>query len=503
MASFHSSHRDDRKRGRDETDDSRDSRKKDEDSSQPKKGIGFKALRRERQRIMQDHFGYTDDNNPFGDSSLAEPFIWKKKNAYLKAAGKLTLPTPMLLVEQAQRKVSEIESVKKRREDRELEEKLLLEQREQLEREREQENYEEWAQKEEQFHMEQALKKTQIRLDQGRERPVDLLVKSLKMLNGEVFSDTSLLESPPPDLIAGMSKTELADFLADVRVHYQVEGANNDEKIFWKSLVLLIGDAQNKLGQAPLSGRPGGRDAESGVAYSVVNDIHKLLGSKSRDQLDVLESQVDRKLSRRDESIDPAYWEAIQDKIPFYKARAEVMGVHVKSQCIARELRAKKEEAARAKLEAERPEKDDEDNGDEKQLDAEDADAGSYSPVLEPYGDDDPEPLVRGPCSPLLISYEDFAKLISGGGSQQLSLQLLDPVEERERRYELKAQLVECVVARRKEQQATSKADLGPGGSWASDDAVGVKVGGDDPEFRGLPGLSEDDPNMASVRSTT
>lgn len=42
----------------------------------------------ERKKLLSEHFGYSNDNNPFGDRLLAEPFVWKKKNLLLQAAGK-------------------------------------------------------------------------------------------------------------------------------------------------------------------------------------------------------------------------------------------------------------------------------------------------------------------------------------------------------------------------------------------------------------------------------
>ena len=38
------------------------------------------SLRKNVKLLIKNLYGYTDENNPFGDPNLTKPFIWEKKN---------------------------------------------------------------------------------------------------------------------------------------------------------------------------------------------------------------------------------------------------------------------------------------------------------------------------------------------------------------------------------------------------------------------------------------
>lgn len=141
--------------------------------------------------MLSDRFGYTNENNPFGDANLSQPFIWKKKTELLQAAG-VKAKQPERCLQQTERKLvsthahieyelvlscaascrinqDEIDRVRKRRKQREEEEKLLEAQQAQLAREREQEHFGEWQVREEAFHRDITRQRTNIRLKQGEE----------------------------------------------------------------------------------------------------------------------------------------------------------------------------------------------------------------------------------------------------------------------------------------------------------------------------------------------
>lgn len=61
--------------------------------------------------------GYTDDNNPFGDSNLLQPFVWGKKKEKEKFSDKREENSEIARL----KLITEIESVRKRRIDRENE----------------------------------------------------------------------------------------------------------------------------------------------------------------------------------------------------------------------------------------------------------------------------------------------------------------------------------------------------------------------------------------------
>lgn len=104
----------------------------------------------------------------------------------------------------------EIKSVKKRREEREAEEQLMQAQREELQREKEREHFQDYFEKEEVFHRQMHMKKTEIRAEQNREQPIDFIVKGLRMLNGERFEKVSVLPVPPHEVFDCFNKERKA-----------------------------------------------------------------------------------------------------------------------------------------------------------------------------------------------------------------------------------------------------------------------------------------------------
>lgn len=48
----------------------------------------YKRKLAKRTKHQKDVFGYTDDNNPFGDSSLSKNFVWSKKIDHELETGK-------------------------------------------------------------------------------------------------------------------------------------------------------------------------------------------------------------------------------------------------------------------------------------------------------------------------------------------------------------------------------------------------------------------------------
>lgn len=326
-----------------------------------------KKLGKLRNAMIAEKFGYSNECNPFNDANLSAPFVWKRKQKFLEAAGRAPKKLePAVFLEQTERKISEIESVKKRREAREEEERLLEEQQAILARERELENYAEWEAREETFHREMASRRTDIRLKQRRERPADLMVKALRLLDGEEFEDLSLLHCYPHQLFSELGDDGLRMLLDDIRIHYDIalaaadpasagiedNWAQNLERMscvtdgsvtgpsrealaghldFWKAM-LLLGAEASAGGVSAAPPQTGARDIHTGIAVTVLNDLDFLMSSKTKEELDVLEAQVRKKRQdiRNDASseADLTYWDTVMDKLPYYKAVAETRGVH-------------------------------------------------------------------------------------------------------------------------------------------------------------------------------
>ena len=107
--------------------------------------------------MVADEVGYSNVENPFGDSNLAEIFVWMKKRERDVARG---VDPDELTAEARERKrtdlFAEVAKVKRRREEREHERRLYEEEKQRLAREREHEQNRDWEKKEDEFHIEQA-----------------------------------------------------------------------------------------------------------------------------------------------------------------------------------------------------------------------------------------------------------------------------------------------------------------------------------------------------------
>ncbi|XP_026192088.1 cactin [Cyclospora cayetanensis] len=432
----------------------------------PGRTVTVKELRAERKKLLSEHFGYSNDNNPFGDRLLAEPFVWKKKNLLLQAAGKKHATTVNALLTTSVSKVQEIKSVKKRREEREAEEALMQAQREELQREKEKEHFQDYFEKEEVFHRLMHIKKTEIRAEQNREQPIDFIVKGLRILNGERFEKVTLLPVPPHEIFDCFNKEPMTthmieEMLADVKLHIGVDttAVDKDYQDFWQALLVLTKDAleraekKNKViealkkdssadaaaqAAALLANNSSAgdiRDADSGIAVGVASDITAILSGKSPEELDALKEHIKQKLET-EEDVDTAYWEAILQKIPLFRARAICLMYHQRIMEKASELDYQlKCERAAAEAEILKARAEEGDVTDDLLATEEEARQqlrkqqiqeqarqmarvvekeinpgadGSYSPELEPYEDETDIPEPRGPYSPILYPFDEF-----------------------------------------------------------------------------------------------
>jgi hypothetical protein len=77
--------------------------------------------------------------------------------------------------------LEEIEKLRQRRKQRELQSEEMDRIKREESRMKELENFDEWAKKEEDFHLQQQRQRSAIRLVQGRDKPIDVLAKNMLM----------------------------------------------------------------------------------------------------------------------------------------------------------------------------------------------------------------------------------------------------------------------------------------------------------------------------------
>ncbi|KAF3928471.1 hypothetical protein ABW20_dc0106258 [Dactylellina cionopaga] len=187
----------------------------------------------------------------------------------------------------------------------------------------EEEQMREWVSQEDIFVLKQAKKKAEIRVKEGRAKPIDFLAVNLRVIDNDrnplddEIDDADLDIVDPEGVFEGLSDTELQNLEKDIEVYLQLE-TSRDNREYWNTMKVICQDRQRKSKAAAPEGR---------AVSSVSTDIDKLLSSKGLDELETLEKQITRKL-RSNEPIDVDYWEQLLRSLLVWKAKARLKKVY-------------------------------------------------------------------------------------------------------------------------------------------------------------------------------
>ncbi|GJD03233.1 hypothetical protein ColKHC_12058 [Colletotrichum higginsianum] len=176
---------------------------------------------------------------------------------------------------------------------------------------------------EDKFVLKQAKKKADIRVREGRAKPIDLLAFNLRFIDSDrdVFDDDDAdlhINVPSPeDVLQGLGESQLQELDADMTSYHTLE-QNDRNRDYWRALQTICADRRQKL-------KPQGPDAR--VVSTVSEDVDKILRPKTYEQLDTLESQIKAKL-RSNDDIDVDYWEQLLRSLLVWKAKAKLKKVY-------------------------------------------------------------------------------------------------------------------------------------------------------------------------------
>ncbi len=176
---------------------------------------------------------------------------------------------------------------------------------------------------EDRFVLKQSKKKADIRVREGRAKPIDLLAFNLRYLDADrdVFDDDDTdvhLNVPAPTaVIEALSESEASELDAEITSYHTLE-TNARNREYWTALRTLLADQRLKL-------KPMGPEVRA--VSAVTSDVDKILGPKSLEQLEKLEGQIQAKL-RSDEVMDTDYWEQLLKSLQVYKAKARLKRIY-------------------------------------------------------------------------------------------------------------------------------------------------------------------------------
>lgn len=181
-----------------------------------------------------------------------------------------------------------------------------------------------WVSGEDEFVLKQAKKKADIRVREGRAKPIDWLAVILRAIDPErvaVDPQDSSEEFQhdivdPEGIFEGLDNTQLEDLSNDIASYITLE-KNSMNQDYWKTMQVICKDRRDKLKSIAPEGRS---------SSSVASDVDKLLGPKTYEQLEALEKQIRTKL-RSNEPIDVDYWEQLLRSLLVWKAKAKLKNV--------------------------------------------------------------------------------------------------------------------------------------------------------------------------------
>jgi hypothetical protein len=315
-----------------------------------------------RAALISQKFGYTVDNNPFNDPNLHEKFTWRKKEAHNDS-------------EQASKKKDdtflEIEKVRLRRTERDLQREEMERIRAEESRMRELENYDEWAKKEEEFHLQQQRQRSAIRLVEGREKPVDVLAKNLLLFGlsdedkknrasikyqekynaMEAMKTLEVELEEPYALLKMMKLDELEELRLDIEAFRQLERqarvsdfdvSGSDFVLrYWDALAIVVDDEIKLL-------KSGG---ENGNHVKMVGDVQKIFLGQSNADLKKMKTEVETRLSSSVQAdFDRSYWLSVAEQLDVFLCKSFLSEEH--SKMLVRQLERlekRREELARVR----------------------------------------------------------------------------------------------------------------------------------------------------------
>lgn len=304
------------------------------------------------QRIA-DLFGYTAENNPYGDTNLHETFVWRKKiQREIETGVRTAAPTKAEHRRERDELMGEIERARDRRVQREKEREETERLRAEEARLKDAQQYHDWEAKEEEFHTAQVRQRSIIRMREARERPVDILAKNILLIEmaerGEDADDANKLVAmdvelnEPGAVLSSLPPEELEALLGDIDRFLVLEGDDGRYRRFWVALriaaVDLLERARSRSAADAASSQSGGSVPATGssgtsaaAAEAVDKEIDAMFSGKSEDDLTTMEDAV-RETIRRGvgggAAVDVDYWERVLRHLKAAQAHQALRRMH-------------------------------------------------------------------------------------------------------------------------------------------------------------------------------
>ncbi|XP_050002608.1 cactin-like [Alexandromys fortis] len=278
--------------------------------------------KRERMGWGEDYVGYTNADNPFGDSNLLSTFIWHKalEKKGISHLDEKALKERNKRIQESNR--LELQKVKQLRLEHEHAKAMLEQELELLQREKDAEHFKTWEEQEDNFHLQQAKLRSKIRIRARRAKPIDLLAQYIR---AEDDDDLAVEVHEPYTFLIGLTVADMEDLLEDIRVYMDLEQGKNVD--FWRDMTSITEDEISKLCKLEASGKGQGERRE-GINASVSSDVQAVFKGKTYNQLQVIFQGIQGKIRAGGPNLDMAYWESVLQQLRVRMARARLRERH-------------------------------------------------------------------------------------------------------------------------------------------------------------------------------
>ncbi|KAL6759749.1 mid region of cactin-domain-containing protein [Haematococcus lacustris] len=287
-----------------------------------------------------------------------QPFVWGKKVEKELAEGKKLKDISVFSDRnRLQERLEELEKVRKRQADRELEKARREEELGMVQRMRAAQEAMDSEAKEEEFYLQSLLSKAERRLREGRPAPSDLIARNLHagLRLGEP-ADVDMKE--PWSHFTGLQLDDVEALHDDIREYAEYDKHEPMHTDFWKALLavadheLLEARKRDAVDRAHLAGgadaaarlAAASADGEKGLHPDVEADIQVMLQGQTYNELCSLEASLQASLASGEG--DPEYWHAVLQRLQLHKAKAHVRDIQ--SRIVSATLQRLAQEAAEA-----------------------------------------------------------------------------------------------------------------------------------------------------------
>uniref|UniRef100_G3MTM4 Splicing factor Cactin n=1 Tax=Amblyomma maculatum TaxID=34609 RepID=G3MTM4_AMBMU len=173
------------------------------------------------------------------------------------------------------------------------------------------------------FHLQQAILRSKIRIEDGRAKPIDLLARYISA-EEEDFG-VEMLE--PYIYLNGLTMEDLEDLQEDIKVYMELENSRNLS--YWRDVQIIVEEELRKLRRLDASSVDAlVGERREGINAAVSQDVVEVFKGKTPGQLQALYEQIERRIHAKEEGLDVPYWETLLSRLKAYMARARLRERH-------------------------------------------------------------------------------------------------------------------------------------------------------------------------------